>query len=136
VLHGIMDDNDYGALEKAGMVDDRVSKLYHKINGLKQHAASLQKSVDEVFSDEEQPDDFLTEPSEEAQMPDLFEMSDEGEEELPGENLIEQIMNQALSPAQNPKLQALIQAEIQKFLGASAPTASPEAPAPAPVPEV
>lgn len=133
VLHGVMDDEDYSSLEKAGMVDERAGKLYHKISSLKSHAAELQKSVDVAFGDEEEPDSFLDEERTE-ELPDLFDVSTEDSGEA-GQDLIAQIMEQAMSPAQNPKLQEFIQAEIQKYMQSSAPQAPavPEA-SPAPVP--
>lgn len=124
ILHGIMDDNDYQQLHKAGLVDPKCEQLYAKISGMKNDYNTLEKSMEATLDEDTRPEAFLEamEPASKLDQYGVFSMEvDENENEFVevGEDLVSQIMQTAMSPASNPALLKLIRSQIALALNRS-----------------
>jgi len=134
IAHGVMGDDDFDTLDKAGMIGSNSKKLWelkNKLQGqieqLEQSQAGdfdegLEKSEDFEEDDEIQSDDSSMEYSESDQ-----EVESNGDdEELAGEDHLSEIVQSAMAAAlAGPHLEATIRAIVRQEMGKGA---APEAP--------
>lgn len=124
ILHGIMDDNDYQQLHKAGLVDPKCEQLYAKIAGMRDQYKTLEKSMEASVEEDTRPEAFLEamEPASKLDQYGVFSMDiEESTEQVfePGEDLLAQIMQSAMNPSSDPKLLKLIRSQIAIALNRS-----------------
>jgi hypothetical protein len=135
IAHGIMDDNDYDALDKNGMITEMPKKLWENIKKLKAlHAQleqerseeNLKKAEDEQkdasFDEESEEEslfdeDELLEPEEEVfSFDDNIESQEEQyEEKMPGDDVVSKIVSQAMAEADD-RIRQIVREEISKLL--------------------
>jgi len=143
ILHGVVDDEDYEALQKMNLIDDRSKQLWNKLGSLYTQTQAMQKSLDEQNNPDLKPDM----PKEASPVNEASSGSNPFNEILKGagvsasdmiqepnspagENLVEQINQAANAPASNAQQQAstgldydavrrIVRAEIAKALGQS-----------------
>lgn len=111
ILHGVMDDEDYGALEKMELIDDRSRQLWKKLSALSEQTNMMMKSVETEGNGEPEVKKPNTPASEEESSsgsnPFLqikagagvqSDSSSAGEGSAAGENVFDQIMAGAKQP--------------------------------------
>jgi hypothetical protein len=122
ILHGIMDDEDYGRLDGAGMIDENHKALKEKLGLLRERSQELQKSIDDISEQESAPEMYME------QKDPMFDFDQKGivtdsepsyqDQELVGEDLVKQMIATALSPASCPKMVLdTIRAQIALAMG-------------------
>lgn len=110
LLHGVLDEDDYSALEKAEMLNEHHRKIWELQKKLHSQMADLEKSeeIEEPLEEpilEEEAESISEEP----------EMTDDSEFVLPGEDLVQQIVATAMaSPEIDRHLKRVIQEEVSR----------------------
>jgi hypothetical protein len=139
ILHGVMDDEDYGALEKMNLIDDRSKQLWKKLTTLADQTNMMMKSVETEPSEGEEgaASPRPTPPAAEGESSsgsNPFQQIKSGAgvvdsvpsaPEAAGENMVEKIMSTAQQkqpvvanePVDYEHLQRLIQQEIALSMG-------------------
>jgi hypothetical protein len=120
IAHGVMDDNDYEALDKSSLLGELPKRLWGHIKNLKdlvEQQEKMAKSEEEEVGSEMSSDPALGaegyDPQGESSSDDLLDDIDA--DEMPGENVIQMIMAQALSKADD-RLREIVREEIAKLL--------------------
>lgn len=125
ILHGIMSDDDYEKLSKAGMIDDHSAAMKAKIDRMREAHSTLEKSINEFTGDSRPEANMDFEDKEGDALSTFGLMSDDVSEEdadMPGENVLEQIFAGVLESGASPSLLKMIDAAVAKALGGSAPS--------------
>ena len=122
IAHGVMDDGDYEALDKSGLLGEMPKKLWSHIKTLKDLVDQQEKMAksDEESMESEDPEsnDLDSEPTSEIHEEELsgeIPQSQEDDMEMPGDNVIEMIMAAALSKADD-RLREIVREEIARLL--------------------
>jgi hypothetical protein len=139
ILHGVVDDNDYQALEKVNQIEPRAKQLWSKLSELKNQTQLMQKSVEEDLiedskkEDLKDPNNYTAEKTKDSGNEEAPESEGEGtteetvqpepkaEDKMPGSNVLQMILDAARKNAENSNLtlenlRSMIRSEIKSLM--------------------